>query len=72
MTKNTRALYRGIYGFTKCYHPRTNIVKGEKVDLVADSHSILVRRRNHYSQPFNMNGVSDVRQTNTNNGAISA
>jgi len=31
--------------------------------LVADSHSILVRPRNHFSQLLNVYGVSDVRQT---------
>jgi len=31
--------------------------------LVADSHSILARWRNHFSQLLNMHGVNDVRQT---------
>jgi len=31
--------------------------------LVADSHSILARWRNHFSQLFNIHGVNDVRQT---------
>jgi hypothetical protein len=39
---NTRDLYRGITDFKQGYQPRTNIIKGEKGDLVADSHSILV------------------------------
>jgi hypothetical protein len=30
-------LYRGISDFKKSYQPRTNIVKDEKDDLVADS-----------------------------------
>jgi hypothetical protein len=38
--KNIRALYRGINDFKKGYQPRTNVVKDEKGDLVADSHSI--------------------------------
>jgi hypothetical protein len=33
------------------------------VDLVADSHSILARRRNYSSQLLNLHGVYDVRQT---------
>jgi len=32
--KNIRDVYRGINDFNKCYHPRTNIVKDEKGDLV--------------------------------------
>ena len=47
----------------KDYQPRTNIVKDEKGDLVADFHSILARWRNHFSQLLNVLGVNDVRQT---------
>jgi len=56
-------LYRGINDFKKGYQPRTNIVKGDKGDLVADSHIILVRWRNYLSQILNVHGVNDVRQT---------
>ena len=35
----------------------------EKGDLVAESHSILVRWRNHFSQLLNVHGVNVVRQT---------
>jgi len=54
-------LYRDIS--EKGYRPRTNIVKDEKSDLVTDSHSILARWRNHYSQLLSVLGVNDVRQT---------
>jgi hypothetical protein len=37
-------------------------VKDEKGDLVADSHSIMVRWRNCFFQILNVHGVSDVRQ----------
>jgi len=47
----------------KCYQPRTNIVQDEKGDLVIACHSILVRWMNHFSQLFNVHGVSDVRRT---------
>jgi hypothetical protein len=33
------------------------------VILVADSHSVLVRWRNHFSQLLNIHGVNDVRQS---------
>jgi len=56
-------LYRGISDFKKDYQPRTNIVKDEKGDLVADSHSILARWRNHFSQLLNIHEVNDARQT---------
>jgi hypothetical protein len=38
-------------------------VKNEKCDLFADSHSILARCRNRFSQPLNIHGLNDVRQT---------
>ena len=43
------------------YQPRCNIVKDEKGDL-ADSHSIVARWRNYFSQLFNVHGVKDVGQ----------
>ena len=44
------------------YQSRTRIVKDEKVDLVADSHIVMARWRNYFSQILNVHGVSDVRQ----------
>ena len=45
--------------------PRTDIVKDETGDLVADCHSILARRRNHFSQLLNGHGYDDDIQTET-------
>jgi hypothetical protein len=56
-------LFRGINDFKKVYHPRINVVKDEKGDLVADSWSILATWRNHFSQLLNVHGVNNVRQT---------
>ena len=53
----------GINDFKKGYQHRTNRVKNDKVDLFADSRSILARWRNYFSQLLNVNGVNDVRQT---------
>jgi len=61
--KNIRDLYRGINDFKKGYQPRTNIVKDDKGDWVAESHSILARWRNYFSQLLNVHGVYYVRQT---------
>jgi len=61
--KNIRDLYRGINDFKKGYQPRTNIVKDDKGDLVADSHSTLARWRNYFSQLLNVHGVNGVRRT---------
>jgi len=52
--KNIRDLYRGINDFKKGYHPRTNIVKDDKGDLVADSHSTVAKWRNYFSQILNV------------------
>jgi predicted RNA-binding protein Jag len=55
--KNVRDLYRGINDFKKGYQPRTIIVKDEKGDLIADSHSIMARWRNYFSQLLNYMGL---------------
>jgi hypothetical protein len=60
-TRTFRDLYRGINEFKVGYHPRSNLVKDENGDQLADSHNILVRWKNHFSQLLNVR-VSDVRQ----------
>jgi hypothetical protein len=62
-------LYRDINDFKKGYQSRTNIVKNENGDLVTDSHNILGRWRNHFSQLFNVHRVREVRQTEINTKA---
>ena len=37
-------------------------MRGEKSDVVTDSHRILARWWNNFSQLFNVRGVNDVRQ----------
>ena len=61
--KNIIDLYRGISDFKEGYQPRSNIIKDEKGDLVSDIHSILARRKNHFSQLLNVQGGNDARQT---------
>ena len=63
--KNITGLYRGTTDFKKSYQPITNIVKYEKGDLVTDSHRILAKWRNHFSQLMNAYDVNDVRLTET-------
>jgi hypothetical protein len=55
--KNMRDLYRDINGFKRGYQPRRNLVKDD-----ADSHNILNRWKNYFSQLLNVHNVSDVRQ----------
>jgi hypothetical protein len=61
--KNVRDLYRGINEFKKGYQPRTNLVKDERGDLLADPHKILNRWKNYFCQLLNVHGAGDVRQT---------
>jgi len=49
--------------FKKGYQPRTNRDKDEKGDLFADSHTILARWRNYFSQLLNIHGINVVTQT---------
>jgi hypothetical protein len=60
--QNIRDLYSGINDFEKGYQPRCNIVKDEKGNLVADSHNIVDRWRNYFSQLYIVHGVKDVGQ----------
>jgi hypothetical protein len=39
--KNIRDLYRGINEYKRYYQPRSNLVKGENGDLLADSNTIV-------------------------------
>ena len=59
--KSIRDLYRGISDFKKGYQPRTKIVRAKKGELVTDTHTNLVRCRNHFSHLFNVHVVKDVR-----------
>jgi hypothetical protein len=45
-----RNLYRGINEFKRDYQPRNNLVKDENGDLLVDSHNILNRWKNYFSQ----------------------
>jgi hypothetical protein len=41
LESNIRDLYRGINEFKKGYQPRTNLVKDDRGDVLADPHEIL-------------------------------
>jgi hypothetical protein len=45
--KNIRDLYSGINDFKRGYQPRSNLVKDENADLLADSHNIVIRWKNY-------------------------
>ena len=56
-------MYRSINEFKKGYQPRTNIVMDEKGDMVTDTHTLLDRWRNYFSQLKNIHEINDVIQT---------
>jgi hypothetical protein len=60
--KNIRDLYREINEFKRGLPTRNNLVKDKNGDLLADSHNILNRWKNYFSQLLNVHNVSDVRQ----------
>jgi hypothetical protein len=62
MNNNIRDLYRGINELKRGYQLRNNLVKDENGDQLADSHKILKRWKNHFSELLNVHKVSDVRQ----------
>jgi hypothetical protein len=53
---------RGINKFKRDYQPRNNLVKDDNGDLLADSHNILNKWKNYFSQLLNVHDVSDVTQ----------
>jgi hypothetical protein len=61
--KNIRDLYRGITEFKKIYQPKTNLVKDERGDLLADPQKILTRWKNYFCQLLNVQGPEGIRQT---------
>jgi hypothetical protein len=62
-TKNIKDLYRGVNEFKKGYQPRTNLVKDERGDLLADIHKSLNMWKNYFCQLLNVHEAGGVRQT---------
>jgi hypothetical protein len=60
--KNISGLCAGINEFKRGYQPRSNFVKDENGDLLADSYNILSRWKNYFPQLLNVHNVSDFRQ----------
>jgi hypothetical protein len=56
--KDIRDLYRGINKFKRGYQLRSNLVKDENGDLLADSHHILNRWKNYFHQLLNLHSLS--------------
>jgi hypothetical protein len=58
-----RELYTDINGFKQGYQPRTKLVKDENDNVLADSHNISNRWKNHFSQLLYAYGSNDVGHT---------
>jgi hypothetical protein len=52
-----------ITEFKKGYQPKTNLVKDERGDLLADPQKILTRWKNYFFQLLNVQGPGSIRQT---------
>jgi hypothetical protein len=61
--RNIREFYRGINECMGCYQPIVTVIKDEKGHLLAETHSVLNRWKNHFHQLFHMHETNDVRQT---------
>jgi hypothetical protein len=60
--KNIRDLHRRINEFMRVFQPTKNLLKDENVDLLADSRSILNRRKNYFSHLLNAHNARCVTQ----------
>jgi hypothetical protein len=63
--KNIGDLHREINEFKRGYQSRSNLVKDEIGDQFTDSHNILNRWKNYFSQLLNLCRVSNIRQIDT-------
>jgi hypothetical protein len=61
-SKNIRDLCRGMNEFKRSCQPRNNLLKDENGDLLLNSHSILNKWKNYFSQLLHVHNVSDIRQ----------
>jgi hypothetical protein len=61
--KNIREFYGTINECKECCHHRTNLIKDEMGDLLADPHKMLNRWKNYFCQLLNVHGAGVVRQT---------
>jgi hypothetical protein len=53
----SETIYRGINEFKWGYQPRSNLVKDENGNLLADSQKILNKWNNYFSHLFNVHDV---------------
>jgi hypothetical protein len=60
--KYIRDMYKRINNFKRSNEPRSNLVKDENGDLLADLHNILNRWKKYFSQLWNVHKVNDVRK----------
>jgi hypothetical protein len=54
LNKNIRDLNRGINECKKGYQRKSNLIKDENGDLLVDSHNIMNRWKNYFSELLNV------------------
>jgi hypothetical protein len=64
-------MFSSLNYFKRGYQPRSNLVKDENGDLLADSHKILNKWNNYYFQLLNVHRISDVRKIEMHRAAVS-
>jgi hypothetical protein len=61
--RKSETCVRAYMNFKRGYQPRTNVVKDERGDLLADPQKMLNRWKNYFCQLLNEHGADGVRQT---------
>jgi hypothetical protein len=61
--KNMRDFYGGITEFKKGYQPKSNLVKDERGNLLAEAQTMLTRWKNYFCQLLNVQGAGGIRQS---------
>ncbi|PSN51212.1 hypothetical protein C0J52_13668 [Blattella germanica] len=68
--RNIRELYQGIRIERKGFQARTNIIKNEKGDMLADAKSILNRWGNYFNQLLNVHGEEEIEENNVQTAEV--
>ncbi|PSN38555.1 hypothetical protein C0J52_14819 [Blattella germanica] len=68
--RNIRELYQGIRIERKGFQARTNIIKDENGDMLADAKSILNRWGNYFNQLLNVHGEEENEENNVQTAEV--
>ncbi|PSN48471.1 hypothetical protein C0J52_11717 [Blattella germanica] len=68
--RNIRELYQGIKIEREGFQARTNIIKDENGDMLADAKSILNRWGNYFNQLLNVHGEEEIEEHNVQTAEV--